>query len=142
MTTKESRTLGLVAGLGMGAGVFYYRSLVEAHLARGLSPLLVMIHADVRHVMGLAEGRESRKLAEYLAGLLRRLAAAGADVATIPAFSPQICAEELETLTPLPLISVLDAIVGGEAARTAPDGHFWSSRDDGDRALRPAARRD
>jgi aspartate racemase len=111
MTTKESRTLGLVAGLGVGAGVFYYRSLVEAHLARGLSPLLVMIHADVRHVMGLAEGRESRKLAEYLAGLLRRLAAAGADVATIPAFSPQICAEELETLTPLPLISVLDAIV-------------------------------
>jgi len=117
MTTKaEPRTLGLVAGLGVGAGLFYYRSLVEAHLARGLSPQLVMIHADVRHVMGLAEGRESRKLAGYLAGLLRQLAAGGADVATIPAFSPQICAEELETLTPLPLISLLDSIVA-EAKR-------------------------
>jgi aspartate racemase len=112
MTTKaKPRTLGLVTGLGMGAGIFYYRSLVEAHVARHLSPHLVMIHADVRHVMGLAEGRETSKLAEYLAGLLRQLAAGGADVAIIPAFSPQVCAEELETLTPLPLISLLDAIV-------------------------------
>ena len=112
MTTRaELKTLGLVAGLGVGAGVFYYRSLVEAHLAQGLSARLVMIHADVRHVMGLAEGRETRKLAEYLAGLLKQLAAGGADIATIPAFSPQVCAEELETLTPLPLISLLDAIV-------------------------------
>ena len=37
-TTAELKTLGLVAGLGVGAGVFYYRSLVEAHLAaRSLS---------------------------------------------------------------------------------------------------------
>jgi hypothetical protein len=35
MTTKaELRTLGPIAALGVGAGVFYYRSLVEAHLAR------------------------------------------------------------------------------------------------------------
>jgi aspartate racemase len=117
MTTKaEQKTLGLVAGLGVGAAVFYYRSLVEAHLACGLSPRLVMVHADVHHVMGLAESRERQKLAEYLSGLLRQLAGAGADVATIPAFSPQASAEELETLTPLPLISPLDAIVA-EAKR-------------------------
>lgn len=112
MTSKAGqKTLGLVAGLGVGAGVFYYRSLVAAHLAQGLSPQLVMIHADVRHVMGLAERRENRKLAVYLAGLLGQLAAGGADVATAPDFSPQVCAEELEALTPLPLISLLDAIV-------------------------------
>ncbi len=61
--------------------------------------------------MGLAQARATRELAEYLAGLLQQLAAGGADIATVPAFAPQVCAEELEGLTPLPLISVLDAIV-------------------------------
>jgi aspartate racemase len=101
---------GLVAGLGVGAGIFYYESLVDAHLARGLSPNLLMVHADVRRVMRLAQERKAAELAEYLTGLLRRLADGGVELATIPAFSPQICATELAAMTPLPLISLLDAI--------------------------------
>jgi hypothetical protein len=93
-----------------GAGVFYHKSLVEAHLACGLRPRLLMVHADVRHVMALAQARESRLLAEYLAGLLGQLARGGAEIATIPAFAPQVCAAELAGLTPIPLISLLEAI--------------------------------
>jgi aspartate racemase len=112
METEDSpRTFGLVAGLGVGAGIFYYRSLVQAHWARGLSPNLVTVHADVRRVMRLAADRQARELANYLAGLLRQLAGAGAQIATIPAFSPQICAKELEEMSPIRLISLLDAIV-------------------------------
>jgi aspartate racemase len=111
VTEAEPKTLGLVAGLGVGAAAFYYRALVNAHLKQGVTPHLLMVHADVRRVMGLAQARATRELAEYLAGLLQQLAAAGADIATVPAFAPQVCAEELEGLTPLPLISVLDAIV-------------------------------
>jgi len=107
----EPATLGLVAGLGVGAGVFYYRSLVNAHLARGLSPRVVMVHANVQKVISLANARESHQLAGYLLELLGQLAGGGAQIATIPAFSPQVCAQELEEKTPLPLISLLDAIV-------------------------------
>ena len=32
-------------------------------------------------------------------------------IATIPAFAPQVCAKELATSTPLPLINILDVIV-------------------------------
>jgi aspartate racemase len=95
----------------MGAGIFYYRSLVNAHLARGLSPRILMVHADVRRVMAHAAARETRVLATYLAGLLRQLADGGAQLGTIPAFSPQICAQELAEMTPVPLVSLLDAIV-------------------------------
>ena len=102
---------GFVAGLGMGAGIFYYRSLVKAHLTRGLSPSILMVHADVRRVMGHAAARETRELAAYLTGLLRQLASGGAQIGTIPAFSPQICAQELAEMTPLPLINLLDVIV-------------------------------
>lgn len=104
------RKFGLVAGLGVGAGIFYYRSLVNAHLARGLSPNILMVHADVRRVMAHAAAREVPELASYLAGLLHQLAGGGAEIATIPAFSPQICAQELADLSPLPLISLLDVI--------------------------------
>jgi len=70
-----------------------------------------MVHADVRRVMAHAAAREKELLATYLAGLLRQLAEGGARIATIPAFSPQICAQELVELTPLPLVSLLDVIV-------------------------------
>lgn len=112
----ESRTFGLVAGLGVGAGIFYYKSLVDAHLERGLSPSLLMVHADVRKVMRLAQERNAQELAEYLTGLLRHLADGGAELATIPAFSPQICAAELAGMTPLPLINLLK-VIAAEAAR-------------------------
>jgi aspartate racemase len=108
---SQPHTFGLVAGLGVGAGIFYYRSLVSAHLARGLSPQILMVHADVRRVMSLAATRQTKELASYLTGLLHQLAGGGAQIATIPAFSPQICAQELAEMTPLPLISLLDAIV-------------------------------
>jgi aspartate racemase len=106
----ETRSFGLVSGLGVGAGIFYYKALVDAHLARGLSPRLLMVHADVRSVIALAAARETRKLAEYLAGLLQQLARGGAEIASIPAFTPQVCAAELAAIAPLPLISLLDAI--------------------------------
>jgi aspartate racemase len=106
----QPRALGLVAGLGVGAGIFYYKSLVEAHLELGLSPRILMVHADVRRVMNHAAARESDQLANYLAGLLGQLARGGAEIATIPAFAPQVCAAELAAITPLPLVSLLDAI--------------------------------
>src|SRR5580704_8147843 len=112
----HSRTFGLVAGLGVGAAMFYYKALVDAHVALGLSPRLLMIHADVRYVMSKAAARETKELAEYLAALLKQLALGGAEIASIPAFAPQVCAAELAAITPLPLISLLDAIAG-EVAR-------------------------
>jgi aspartate racemase len=106
----RARTFGLVSGFGMGAGIFYYQMLVDAHLARGLKPHIVMVHGDVRHAMSLAVERKVDELAEYLASLLRQLAGGGAEIASIPAFAPQVCAKELAAITPLPLISLLDAI--------------------------------
>jgi aspartate racemase len=106
----HTRSFGLVAGLGVGAGMFYYKALVEAHLARGLSAKLLMVHADARYVMRLAAAGEAQALANYLAGLLQQLARGGAVLASIPAFAPQVCAAELSAMTPLPLVDLLDVV--------------------------------
>jgi len=108
--SAKPRTFGLVAGLGVGAGIFYYRALVQAHLALGHSARLVMVHGDVRRVLALVAAKEADELAEYLAGLLHQLAAAGAEIAAIPAFSPHVCASQLAAITPLPLVDLIDAI--------------------------------
>ena len=91
--------------------MFYYRSLVAAHLTQGLSPRILMTHGDVRMTMRLAQERKADELAAYLAGLLQQLAAGGATIATIPAFAPQVCARQLAELTPLPLIGLLETVV-------------------------------
>jgi aspartate racemase len=108
--TLHPRAFGLVAGLGVGAGIFYYKALVDAHLALGLSPRLLMVHADVRYVLAQAAARNIEQLAQYLAGLLKQIALGGAEIASIPAFAPQVCAAELAAIAPLPLISLLDTI--------------------------------
>ncbi|MGB6489344.1 MAG: aspartate/glutamate racemase family protein [Steroidobacteraceae bacterium] len=111
MSRSAPPTFGLVAGLGVGAAVFYYRSLVAAHLERGLTPRILMTHADVRQTMRLAQERRVDELAAYLAGFLSQLAAGGCTLATIPAFSPQVCARQLAEITPLPLIGLLETVV-------------------------------
>lgn len=111
MDELDAEMFGLVMGLGVGGGIFYYRALVDEHMARGPSADLLMVHADVQRVLGHIAARETRELALYLAGLLQRLADGGAKLATIPAFAPQICAEELAVLSPLPLVDPVDVIV-------------------------------
>ena len=94
----------------MGAGIFYYKALVDACLARGLTLRLLMVHADVGYVISRAAARATQELAEYLASLLQQLVDGGAEIAAIPAFTPMVCAAELAPISPLPLISLLDAI--------------------------------
>ncbi len=105
------KKLGLVTGLGVGAGIFYYKELVAAHQALGLNPKIVMVHADERKVRAHAANRELKELAHYLAALMKQLKDGGAEIACIPAFAPQVCEAELNKLAPLPLISPIDVIV-------------------------------
>src|SRR5579864_7103845 len=88
---KQTRCLGLVGGLGVGATVHYYQELVKEHAARGAVPNIVMVHADMQRVLGDAGAGRTAQLAAYLAELISRMARAGAEIAVIPAVTPHIC---------------------------------------------------
>ena len=104
--------LGLIGGLGVGATVYYYRELVKAHAGRGCVPNLLIVHADVNRVLQYAATGDVAQMAEYFLVLIRRLEAAGAKVAAIPAITPHICEPELSPRSPIPLVSLVDEIVG------------------------------
>jgi aspartate racemase len=107
-TRYATRCLGLIGGLGVGATVHYYQELVKAHAARGWTPHLLIIHADVNLVLTHVRDGNITQLAEYLAGLVRRLQAGGARIAAVSAVTPHVCIAELARMSPLPLVNLID----------------------------------
>jgi aspartate racemase len=108
---SDGLCLGLLGGVGVGAAIHYYRELAKAHADRGLVLNLTMVHADVNRVLRQAAAGETDLLAEYLSGLIGRMADAGAQLAVIPAVTPHICEPRLREITPLPLLSLVGEIV-------------------------------
>ncbi|MBS0590700.1 MAG: Eco57I restriction-modification methylase domain-containing protein [Proteobacteria bacterium] len=86
---------GLIGGLGVGAAVHYYERLAKAHSAAGVPLDLAMVHADMPRMVRWAESGDARAMAQYTAGLIERLKAAGATFAALPAVTPHLCIGDL-----------------------------------------------
>jgi aspartate racemase len=99
------RNLGLIGGLGPGATVHYYRELVKAQAGE-----LLIVHADMDRVLGDVERGDRIGLAAYFARLIERLAHGGAEVAAISAITPHICIRELEKISALPLVNIIEEV--------------------------------
>lgn len=106
----RTRTLGLVGGLGVEAGIYYYAHLVKAHADLGVPLRMVLVHADISKAMGHVIAGEREQLAEYLVRLIEQLANGGAGLAVIPAVTPHICIDAVVKASPIPLLSILDAL--------------------------------
>jgi aspartate racemase len=113
MSADQPRCIGLVGGLGPAATIYYHNALLRAHAEFGAKPDIVVVHADVTHVLGLVRDGDIVGLARYLAGFVERLAAAGATLAAVAAVTPHICADALQALSPLPIVSIVDVIRDG-----------------------------
>ena len=114
---KASRCLGLVGGLGVGATIHYYERLAKAHEAQDRTLDIVITHAETSRVFEYVQGDQRVGLAEYLAGYIHRMKAAGAVIAAIPAVTPYFCVRELTAISPLPIVSIFDPLIRELAAR-------------------------
>jgi aspartate racemase len=114
---KAGRCLGLIGGLGPGATVHYYRELIAAHERHGRVARLLIAHADIQRVYAAVTAKDFDGLATYLAGLIAIMAAGGAEFAAIVAATPHICAAQLATISPLPLINMLTEVQQAVSAR-------------------------
>src|ERR1700722_15936937 len=99
------RNLGLIGGLGPGATIHYYRELVKAQAGE-----MLIVHADMARVLGDVQRGDRAGLAEYFARLIDRLARGGAEFAAISAITPHFCIRELEKISPLPLVNIIQEI--------------------------------
>jgi len=106
-----------VGGLGVGATIHYYKRLAEAHEAQGRILDIVITHAETSRVFEHVRADDRDGLAEYLTGHIRRLKAAGAVVAAIPAVTPHVCVRELIATSPLPVVNIFEPLVRELTAR-------------------------
>lgn len=102
--------IGLIGGIGLAATEYYYRGLVERHAAAGSRLELTIAHGDVRELAGNLEHREPHKQAESFALLVRRLEAAGAQIAAVTSMGGHFCVRELLAMSPLPLLNAIPLV--------------------------------
>lgn len=115
---KKGQCIGLIGGLGVGAAVYYYTKLAEAHDKQGVSLDLVMTHAETSSIFRFASAGDQDGMAAYLLGFVKRLAAAGAEFAVIPAVTPLFCIRKLAAISPLPLLTIAAPVAEALSAQS------------------------
>ncbi len=118
--TMPAMHIGLIGGIGPAATVVYYERLTRLVREAGRRLELTIVQADVDELISnvLADRREAQ--AAVYAGLIGRLAAAGARCAAITSLGGHFCFPETEAVSPLPLVSAvapLDAHFVGTGLR-------------------------
>ena len=103
--------MGLLGGLGVGATIHYYQHLVRGHDEQSRTLDIVITHSETSRVFEYVQAGDRDGLAEYLLGFIRRLKAAGAEFAAIPAITPHYCIGQLMAVSPLPLFNIFDPLV-------------------------------
>ncbi len=106
------KTIGIVGGLGPESTIDYYRSIIALYRQKvpdGSYPSIIIVSLDVEKALRLVTANDLQQLAEYFAGAIRKLADAGADFALLSANTPHVVFNDVRRLSPLPLISIVEA---------------------------------
>jgi len=68
---------------------------------------LTIVHADVSDLLRNLTNGAAQEQAEIFLGFVQRLQAAGADAAVVTSLAGHFCIQELEAISPLPIINAL-----------------------------------
>jgi aspartate racemase len=110
---RESRHIGLIGGLGVGAAIIYYRAISADCAARGVVPRLTIVHAHAPTALAHVTAGRIEELADYLAGFVAELRSVGATLFAIPAVTPHIALGPLRTRDSLPIVDMLEVTARG-----------------------------
>ncbi|HVE22663.1 MAG TPA: aspartate/glutamate racemase family protein [Acidocella sp.] len=111
------RKIGLIGGLALRAGVFYYEQIQKKIGDSQPSLQLMLSHADVSRVLSYISVADRNGLGIYLGSLANELADAGCEIVAISAVAPHLAISEATKTARVPLANILDVIPAGlEAA--------------------------
>jgi aspartate racemase len=112
-------TIGMVGGIGPESTVDYYKRLHAALVARcepGALPAILIDSIDVRLALAWAGRGEWDRMTAYLVEAVATLARAGADFGFLSANTPHMVFDEVESASPIPLLSIVRATRDAAAA--------------------------
>ena len=76
----SGKKIGLIGGLALRAGVFYYEQIFRRYQSRGQRLELVLAHADVSTVLAHVGAGDKPALGRYLGTIANGLFDAGAEL--------------------------------------------------------------
>ena len=106
------KKLGLVGGTGPESTVLYYKAVIDGvQRSEGAKtlPEVTIESLSVFEVLGYCSRGNLDGLAAYLTAAVGNLAAAGAEVASLTALTPHIVFDRLRDVSPIPLVSAVEA---------------------------------
>jgi aspartate racemase len=104
------KTLGIIGGIAPESTVEYYRRVIEAYRRRtndGSYPKIIINSIDLTAMLTLLRGDRAR-FVDYLLGELRKLTAAGVDLALFASNTPHLVYDDVGARSPVPLISIVE----------------------------------
>lgn len=115
------KKLGLIGGTGPESTAIYYRSINSAVSAKtgGDYPEMTIESLSLKRALGYCSRCNYDGLTVYLLSAIEKLANSGADFAALTANTMHIVYDRLTQLSPLPLVSIVDA----SAERAAQQGY-------------------
>jgi aspartate racemase len=106
------KTLGIVGGIAPPSTIEYYKYLIDAYRRKspgGEYPSLVINSIDPRRMLGMMDAGDYTGTVAYLVSALGVVADAGVDVALFASNTPHLLFDEIQRLSPVPLVSIVDA---------------------------------
>lgn len=103
--------IGLIGGIAPESTIDYYRLFIAQYRERkpdGSYPSLLINSIDMARMLKLVGQNDLSGLASYLAEEVRRLADAGATLALMASNTPHIVFDDLQAISPIPLISIVE----------------------------------
>ena len=110
------KKIGLIGGLALRAGVFYYDQILRRYAAQGRRLELVLAHADVGTVLACVGAGDKPALGRYLGTIANELFDAGAELVAITAVAPHLAIRDIARVARGPIVDVLGVIPDGLAA--------------------------
>lgn len=102
--------IGLIGGIGPAATEFYYRGLVRNSTVSSSKLELTVAHADMSVLLANMTVDARDQQAKVFRNHIEQLDRAGATVAAVTSIAGHFCFSELESMSPLPLVSALTVL--------------------------------
>ena len=108
-----SNRIGLIGGLALRAGVFYYEQILQRYNAHKKPLDLVLCHADVAKVLGHVGTGDRAGLGNYLGTLANELFDAHAKLVAVTAVAPHLAIKEICQVARGAVVDALESIMPG-----------------------------
>ena len=105
------KTIGIIGGLGPESTLDYYKEIISTFNTKHADlayPEIIIYSANLNEFMGLVNTEQWQKVSDWLLGKVLILYHAGAEFVAIASNTPHIVFEEIESKSPIPLLSIVE----------------------------------